>query len=90
MAFSEQHNKHVRELGMARTKTGLDEFEVALFNLVGELLVAASLFQRIHQIHRIGAELAGVVIVGDARTLNAKRVETPSMPSPTATNSDSN
>src|SRR5229473_2841901 len=50
------------EFRIAWHELGLDEFKVALFDLLGKLLTADRLLKRIHQMDGIRAKLRGVVI----------------------------
>src|SRR5579862_5863491 len=62
------------ELGIARRQLRLDEFEIFPLGVVGVLLALDRLFQHVHQMHRIGRDLGGVVVerlrqrlIGEAR-----------------------
>src|SRR6185369_9136705 len=57
------------ELGIARRQFGLDELEITLLYLVGKLLAPDRLFQRVHQMNRVGTDLAGVVVEGRRENL---------------------
>jgi hypothetical protein len=60
------------EFRVARHQLGLDEFEVALFDFIGELLAPDRLLEGIHQMNRIRAEFRGVVIVGRGENLECE------------------
>src|SRR6185437_5013058 len=60
------------EFGITRHQIGLDEFQIALFDFLRQLLPADRLLQRVHQMHGIGAELGGVVIEGRGQDLERK------------------
>src|SRR6185437_11324937 len=71
------------EFGITRRQFGLDEGDELFLLLVGELLTLDRLFQHIHEMDRIGRDFLRVEIEGVDRTLKAKRVERPSIPSST-------
>ena len=50
------------ELGIARRQLGLDEVEIALLQLLRELLAPDRLLQDVHEMHRVGRHLLGVVV----------------------------
>src|SRR5215831_16397189 len=57
------------ELGIARRELGLDELQIALLDLVGELLAADRLLQHVHEVDRIGGDLGGIVVEGRSQNL---------------------
>src|SRR5260370_919561 len=59
------------ELGIARTKLSLDEFEVTLLGFFGKRLATDCLFQSVHQMDGIGAKLGSVVV--ERRGANLER-----------------
>ena len=50
------------ELRVARDELGLDELEIALLGLVGQLLAADGLLEHVHEVDRVGTDLRGVVV----------------------------
>ena len=62
------------ELGVARRQQLLDEADVLVLELLGELLALDLLLQHVHQVHRVGGDLGAVEVedlgqdlVGEAR-----------------------
>ena len=60
------------ELGIARRQLGLDEFEIALLDLVRQLLAPDRLLEHVHQMHRIGADLGRIVVEGRGQDLEGE------------------
>ena len=57
------------EFRVAGAKLRLDELNVGAFGVIRELLAPDGLLKHIHQVHRIGGDLLGVVIVGRRQRL---------------------